>query len=179
DMPYTGVGLNTFPLVMDRFYSGVALGPEPHAHNLFLQIAVDLGLPGLVAWCGLFGGAGAALVQTYRASADPGVRRMALAAGGGLLAFLVFGIIDTISPGAKPGLALWLVFGLAAHLWRMTPAATFPGRWFALGLLLALAAVQVVPLLSGGPVRNVGQMLVQRAFLGGDQPDAAQLTAAA
>lgn len=179
DMPYTGIGLNTFPLVMDRFYSGVVLGPEPHAHNLALQIAVDLGLPGLVAWAGLFAGAGIALVQTWRASDDPAVQRMALAVGAGLLSFAVFGIIDTISPGAKPGLALWMAFGLAAHLWRITPKAAFPVRAFAVGLLLALVLVQIAPVLSAGPVRNIGHMLVQQAILGRDLPDAGKLAAAA
>lgn len=177
DMPYTGIGLNTFPLVMDRFYPGVALGPEPHAHNLFLQSAVDLGLPGLVAWAGLLGGAGVALMQTWRASADPTVRRMALAIGAGLLSFAVFGTIDTISPGAKPGMALWLALGLAVHLWRLTPTAAFPARAFTLGLLLALAAVQIVPVASAGPARNVGHMLVQQALLGRETPDTVRLAA--
>ena len=49
DMPFTGVGLNTFPVIQTHFYPGFLLGPESHAHNLFLQTVVDLGLPGLWA----------------------------------------------------------------------------------------------------------------------------------
>ena len=49
DMPFTGVGLNTFPVIQTHFYPGFLLGPESHTHNLFLQTAVDLGLLGLWA----------------------------------------------------------------------------------------------------------------------------------
>jgi len=55
DLPYTGIGLDAFPTVQWNFYPGVLLGPEPHAHNLFLQVALDLGLPGLLAFLWLLG----------------------------------------------------------------------------------------------------------------------------
>ena len=35
-------------------FSHIAPGAIPHAHNLFLQIAVDLGIPGLIAWLAIF-----------------------------------------------------------------------------------------------------------------------------
>jgi putative inorganic carbon (hco3(-)) transporter len=52
DLPFTGIGLNTFPLIQSQFYTGYIIGPEPDAHNLLLQTAVDLGLPGLMAFMG-------------------------------------------------------------------------------------------------------------------------------
>jgi O-antigen ligase len=44
--------MGTFGPVADLFYPFflVERGQIPHAHNIFLQVAVDLGLPGLVAW---------------------------------------------------------------------------------------------------------------------------------
>ncbi len=50
DMPFTGIGLNAFPAIQINFYPGYLLGPEPHAHNLYLQLALDLGFPGLLAF---------------------------------------------------------------------------------------------------------------------------------
>lgn len=61
DMPFTGIGLNTFQVVVHEFYPGYLIDPESHAHNLFLQTALDLGLPGMAvfAWFpGLLGLAG-------------------------------------------------------------------------------------------------------------------------
>jgi len=53
----TGVGLGNFDLVVPANFT--TLAPETsHAHNLFLQIAVDLGLPGLLLY-------GWLLVQTF------------------------------------------------------------------------------------------------------------------
>ena len=50
DLPFTGIGLNTFPLIQSQFYTGYIIGHEPDAHNLLLQTALDLGLPVLVAF---------------------------------------------------------------------------------------------------------------------------------
>jgi putative inorganic carbon (HCO3(-)) transporter len=50
--PLTGVGMGTFGPVAELFYPFflVERGQIPHAHNIFLQVAIDLGLPGLLAW---------------------------------------------------------------------------------------------------------------------------------
>ena len=47
DMPYTGIGLDAFPFVQSSFYSGFIIGPEAHAHNLFMQAVLDMGVAGL------------------------------------------------------------------------------------------------------------------------------------
>jgi putative inorganic carbon (HCO3(-)) transporter len=50
--PFTGVGMGLYPDVVALIYPLVIASPElaVHAHNLFLQVAVDLGIPGLIAW---------------------------------------------------------------------------------------------------------------------------------
>ncbi len=52
DFPLTGVGMGMFGTAVDLLYpfTMTAPGNVPHAHNLFLQIGVDLGLPGMLAW---------------------------------------------------------------------------------------------------------------------------------
>lgn len=115
DFPLTGIGLNTFPLVMANMYPFfVSLSKAPHAHNLFLQTAVDLGIPGLLAFFGLL----AAFAMTLRRATLPGGPRaaspIALGIGSGVLAYLVFGLTDAFTLGAKPGIFFWAMLGLAA-----------------------------------------------------------------
>lgn len=56
DFPVTGIGMGLFGPIADLLYPFFVApaGSVPHAHNLFLQIAIDLGLPGLVAWLAIF-----------------------------------------------------------------------------------------------------------------------------
>jgi len=124
DFPYTGVGLGTFGKVVSILYPLFLVGPDVdvgHAHNLFLQVAVDLGLPGLVAFVGLLSGSLMAAWKAYRtygARKEAGPRGLAL----GLLISLVIvglhGLTDAVTWGTKPAIIPWLVMGLAVGLYR-------------------------------------------------------------
>ncbi len=52
DFPWTGIGIGNFKEVMGLLYPNpIVTSPSAtHAHNLLLQIGLDLGLPGLIAW---------------------------------------------------------------------------------------------------------------------------------
>jgi putative inorganic carbon (HCO3(-)) transporter len=115
DFPLTGTGLGAFRRVVLRLYPITAF-PNPdvaHAHNVFLQLALDIGLPGLAAYLALLSTAAVVGWQWLRRAPDD---RPVLAAGvlATLLAFHVFGLADTISLGAKPGLLFWWLLGLLA-----------------------------------------------------------------
>jgi putative inorganic carbon (HCO3(-)) transporter len=122
DFPFTGMGMNTFRKVMPVLYPtslSDASVEVPHAHNQLLQVALDLGLPGLVGyvalWLGAFGAA-AACIRNRRNEAV-GVLGSALACG--LLAHFVFGIGDAVALGAKAGIFFWLTLGLLVALLRV------------------------------------------------------------
>ncbi len=124
DFSFTGTGLGTFRRVVNLLYPLFTISPDTdiaHAHNIFLQVALDLGLPGLVAylaslWIALCIAWGAA----KRSSGM--LRGLALGLLAGLVALHVYGLTDAIALGAKPGLAFWMALGLIAALPRVINA---------------------------------------------------------
>ena len=138
DFPYTGMGMNTFRKLMGVLYqnpltsSYVDVG---HAHNEFLQAGLDLGIPGMIAFISLYIGAFWMLVRTWKASfllkmADSKghegsladailLRSLVLGLGGGLLAHLLFGLVDAVALGAKPGFVFWMLLGLITGLFTL------------------------------------------------------------
>lgn len=120
DFPYTGVGLGTFSRVMPVLYPTFLIGPDaevPHAHNLYLQMGVDLGVPGLVAGMALisvFLLIGISALWRARGTRLEGI---AVGAMGGFLVHLVHGLVDNITFSTKPGVAIWTIIGLATALW--------------------------------------------------------------
>lgn len=60
DFPLTGVGLGMFRFVQPRLYPLYTVPPQAdigHAHNQFLQAALDVGIPGMIAYLLLWVGA--------------------------------------------------------------------------------------------------------------------------
>ena len=129
DFPFTGVGMGTFKPVANLLYPFFTLGPDadvPHAHNLALQVAVDLGLPGLIAWLALFGLVFVGAWQVYRrgrASGDGWLTGL----GAGLLAsqvaLAVHGLTDAVTWGTRPAVLVWAVWGLAMAAWNLLERA--------------------------------------------------------
>jgi putative inorganic carbon (HCO3(-)) transporter len=119
--PLTGMGMGTFAQVSRALYpsSLVITGDNPHAHNLFLQIAVDLGLPGLAAWLVMVLVVARCAWQVYRA----GIRQSGWLAGlgAGLLAaqavLAVHGVVDAVTWGTRPAIVVWGIWGLALAGW--------------------------------------------------------------
>jgi len=119
DFPYTGIGLNTFSVVANILYPFFLIGPDtkvPHAHNLLLQTGVDLGILGLVAYVGLITAFLAVTWRTVRHTPMPYTRAACFGLIGSMVAFHVYGLTDAITLGAKPGLVLWVMLGLAVAL---------------------------------------------------------------
>ena len=132
DFAFTGMGMNTFRRVVPVLYPLFSIDPTVdigHAHNTFLQAALDLGLPGLIAYLAIHISAFAMLITTWRGRgqlpfADALSRALVLGLGGGLAAHLVYGLTDTVALGAKPGVLWWMLLGLVASLYRgLTPQA--------------------------------------------------------
>lgn len=129
DFPYTGIGLNMFPHVGDALYPYFLLGPNarvPHAHNNLLQVAVDLGIPGLVAYLALLGTFCFCTWRVYRGTQSRSIRLLAVGLFSGMLAHQVYGLTDAITLGAKPGFMLWIMLGLMAALYNLEMGGASP-----------------------------------------------------
>ena len=142
EYPITGIGLDAFRWLMPVRYPAPSV-PDSydigHAHNQFLQAALDLGLPGLVGYLAVWITAGWMVLG--RRTVDRGrwtvedadelritndelppsiVLRLPSAIGIALLASFVHGLADTVVMVSKPGVLFWAMLALLAASWRLT-----------------------------------------------------------
>lgn len=112
--PLIGVGIS-------QFHEGPpdANGERPyiaHAHNMFLQVALDVGLLGLLAYLWMFGW----VTTAARRGLSGSTRALAAGAALSIVAAHLFGLTDAIALGAKVGLFQWLCAGLLIAAWHHT-----------------------------------------------------------
>jgi len=119
DFAFSGVGMGAYGRVADLLYPFFRYEPGKvqHAHNLLLQIGVDLGFPGLVCWLAAWMIVSATGWQVYRQG-----RRVAdgmmTALGAGVVcsqaALLAHGMLDAVTWGmVRPAPLVWALWGLA------------------------------------------------------------------
>jgi putative inorganic carbon (HCO3(-)) transporter len=126
DFPFTGIGMGTFRQVANLLYPFFLAAPNadiPHAHNIFLQVGVDLGLPGLIAWLALLLLVIACAWLGYRRSRERGdVVLTGLSTGllASQAALIVHGLTDAATWGTRPAAVLWAIWGLAVAAFMLT-----------------------------------------------------------
>ena len=128
DFSFTGMGMGTFRRVAPVLYPFFMISPDKdvaHAHNIFLQTGLDLGIPGLIAFISLWIGAFAMLLIVYNRRSEKKIalgmsaRTLALGLAGGMLAHGVYGLTDAVALGAKPGFLWWWLLALITGLYKM------------------------------------------------------------
>ncbi len=115
DHPFTGIGMNNFRVVMPRLYPAFSLAPDvdvAHAHNQLLQTALDLGVPGLIAYLALWFGSVFTMTRALRVARARLDRALLSGVLVGLLAHFCFGLTDAIPLGAKVGVTYWFALAL-------------------------------------------------------------------
>lgn len=106
---FTGIGLGVFNDVMPfRYpYETVGLGYSvSQAHNVFLDVALCLGMPGLVGFVLLICGVAIGAIRSFQHGQSSQVTSLGILAS--LIAFLVFGVTDSISFGVPTSLIIWI-----------------------------------------------------------------------
>jgi putative inorganic carbon (hco3(-)) transporter len=125
DFPWTGVGVGGFQQLIHVMYPPFLFteGAEiPHVHNLFLQTALDVGIPGLVAYLTVMLLAANMCWQLGQRAHDA-LSLVGLGLGGSLLGIHLFGSMDAIELGTRVGTFVWVALGIltAAHRLATTP----------------------------------------------------------
>ncbi len=123
--PLFGVGLGMYvPAFQNAFptlpsFHGRAI--PPHAHNLFIQLALDLGLPGLLAYLAFVAALVRSLLGVLQQQARGG-RSIRLMVGvlAALVAMVTIGLVDNALWGTKLIFLPWSIFALA---WLLIKAA--------------------------------------------------------
>lgn len=111
--PMWGIGLNNFRTEPEvRYFLS-------SAHNQFLHVAVELGIPALIGYLAILLLMGYMCVQVWEKSAAAWMRMAALGLGWGQLAFIFFGLTDAIPPGAKVGIIFWISLALISVLYQV------------------------------------------------------------
>lgn len=121
DFPFTGIGMGSYGSIADLLYPFYLAqsGKILHAHNLFLQIGVDLGLPGLIAWLSILFTVVFCAWKLYRSSSNDWSRGLGVGLLGSQLALIVHGMTDSVTWGmVKPAVIVWAIWGLTLVGWQ-------------------------------------------------------------
>jgi len=114
----TGSGLGVTPMILSTYAILVHVPFLLHAHNLYIQIVIEQGLPGLVAFVGIFGGVLIGAIACWRLVSREA--RMMLAGWvAAIVAMLVHGLFDAelyaspyrallLASASAPFLLIWL-----------------------------------------------------------------------
>ncbi len=114
DFPFTGAGLGAFNDVGMRLYP-FAENNNPGAHNIFLQVGVDLGIPGLIvylAWLLLALTLASAALRRATAQADNDLQAMMAGALAGLVGYSLHGLVDNGLWSTQVAFVPWLLIAL-------------------------------------------------------------------
>jgi len=116
DFAYTGIGLDTFDTVLWLLYPPFLISPEMrlfHAHNIYLQVGIDLGVFGLAALLILTGQVVIGLADRRRWP-DPPAQWLYIGFISSLIAYFTFGLTDAVLIGSRQGLVFWTSLGAFA-----------------------------------------------------------------
>lgn len=118
DFPFTGTGMGVVGRVMSHSYPTFRIATTvqlDHAHNLYLNTAAEVGIPGMVTITAFLMGLG--LLEWRAATGAVRAARPAapLAVGslGAVTALCVHGITDAVTYYARAHLSAWALLGIA------------------------------------------------------------------
>ena len=147
DFPFTGMGMNAFRKVVHVLYPLFLISPDTDfasAHNQFLQTALDLGIPGLVAYVGIWAAVGRMLWLAGRRTERRLLRVLVLGISAGLAGQLTYMMTDAVPLGAKVGIFWWAAVTLAAAAFKLELGDVDLGRWRTFEVLLTWVLLSLV-----------------------------------
>lgn len=120
DFPITGTGIGTYGKVFHDIYPFATplatVRPLFYAHNMYLAVAADMGLPALVLYLALFSGFFCMVFYTVRQSRSV-VKTLLRGLVCGMAAHMVYGLMDNYMLGEKLGVSVWIFFGIGTAVY--------------------------------------------------------------
>lgn len=110
--PLTGTGINTYNSSHSKYdRSNSWRVRDYYAHNGYLQLAAETGLPSLILFLLFLSGTGLYSYKIYRKSHHRD-RHVLIGLAIGIIAFLILVMGDTVLHSPQPAMFFWLVFGV-------------------------------------------------------------------
>lgn len=131
DYPFTGIGMGMFGPVADTLYPfySYPVRTVEHAHNVLLQVGLDLGIPGLVSWLAILGLSVLASIQVYLNENQKWLVGLGAGMLAGQAALLMHGMIDSVVWGmVRPSPLIWLLWGLSFGAFSVAPGLRYENR---------------------------------------------------
>jgi len=128
--PFAGIGIGTgafskvYPL-----YSLSGIEKAPHSHNLFLQTAIEIGIPGLLVLLGvifIFAQNSFSFFKKCKNGVMKEGKIISLALFAGIMGVLLQGLTDYIWYNYRLYLMFWIVIGLAEAVRRVSVESEGP-----------------------------------------------------
>lgn len=119
DFPFTGMSMNGFRRVVHILYPLFLISPDTdlgHAHNHLLQAGLDLGILGLISYLGIWLLSFGLLYKSWQPLKKHPQHALIIGISGSLAAGWLFGMLDAIALGARPGFIWWLLLAVAVAL---------------------------------------------------------------
>ena len=120
DFPITGTGIGTYGKVFHDIYSFATplatVRPLFYAHNMYLAVAADMGLPALVLYLALFSGFFSMVFYAFRQSRSI-VKTLLRGLLCGMAAHMVYGLMDNYMLGEKLGMSVWIFLGICTAVY--------------------------------------------------------------
>jgi len=117
-----GVNYQKFCTAGDPFYGS---GGQPYAHNMYVQMATEIGLLGLFSFIAMISGIFTKLLSIYRISGDMFIKTLALGFMGSLIAYLTHGMLESSLYTSQGALLFWILLGFSAGLLNFKAGVDF------------------------------------------------------
>ena len=119
DFPITGVGLDALSSVYPIYFNPFLFDEPPvvlyHAHNSFLSVAIEMGIPALVLYVALLSSFVAMAWYAWKGARTIN-RVLIMGLVCGVVSHQVFGLMDAYPLGKNLGITTWVYFAVVATL---------------------------------------------------------------
>ncbi|MDU2067165.1 MAG: O-antigen ligase family protein, partial [Sporomusaceae bacterium] len=120
DHPLLGIGWGAYYLVYPAYDFYVVAGKIFHAHNMYLNIAAEIGVPGFLCFMAFFYGHGKLALVLCKESRDPYIAGLMLGVLAAFLALVISGFTDYTLFNIQMSMLFWFLNALIVQSWRLS-----------------------------------------------------------